>query len=201
MNNLFQNISQDIQFMYAYYGSTILIATISFIIIYGYISYLASTSTTTPAFNMGIPVSDYVGNNYWTTYITQLLVAIPLTVITVWFLVHLINIIFKIDLLYYIKQLLKGNPILPVIEKVDKTMEDAETTAAEFIHSIVERNRSEEEGFTPSPYRGSASSSVVQEEVAAEEPNYTVSSYNPLETYSSVEGIYQDKQDWRKKLN
>ena len=200
MNNLFQNISQEFQFMYAYYGSNILIATISFIVIYGFISYLASTSTTTPAFNMGIPVSDYVGNNYWTTYITQLLVAIPLTVITIWFLVHLINIIFKIDLLYYIKQLLKGSPILPVIEKVDKKMEDAETAAAKFIHSIVER-KSSEEGFTPSPYRGSSSSTVVPDEHVIDEPSNTVSSYNPLETYSSVEGIYQDKQDWRKKLN
>ena len=58
MNNLFQNISQEFQFMYAYYGSNILIATISFIVIYGFISYLASTSTTTPAGTMGIPVSD-----------------------------------------------------------------------------------------------------------------------------------------------
>jgi hypothetical protein len=196
MNNLLNNISQDIQFMYAYYGYTIIIATISFIIIYGYISYLASTSTTTPAFNMGIPVSDYVGNNYWATYITQLLVAIPLTVIMIWFIVHLINIIFKIDLLFYIKQLLEGNPILPVIEKVDRTMENAENAAAHFIHSIVEQNK--DEGFTPSPYRSSGSTSVVQEEDVINEPNNTVSSYNPLETYSSVEGIYQDNQDWRK---
>ena len=201
MNKLIDNISQDIQFLYAYYGSTILIATISFIIIYGLISYLASTSTTTPAFNMGIPVSDYVGNNYWTTYITQLLVAIPLTVIMVWFIIHLINIIFKIDLLIHLKQLLQGNPILPVIEKVDKTMEQAETAAAKFLHSVVERNSSEEEGFAPSPYRGSSTTSLVQDENTTDEPCDTVSSYNPAETYSSVEGIYQDNQDWRKKLN
>ena len=87
---LFDKIAEDVRFMYAFYGWYIIVAIIIFVLVYGFISYLAASNTTTQSFNMGLPVADYVGS-YWATYMANVIISVPLTLIVVWLLFHLIK--------------------------------------------------------------------------------------------------------------
>ena len=125
-----------------------------FIVIYGLLSYLGASHTTSVPYNMGVPVGNYVGE-YWATYIANVAISVPLTIIIIWLLLHLIKVMFKIDLFETIKDILSGNPIVDKLEIVNKDIEKAEIKTAKFIHKL---KTDIEIDLGIKPYRKSSSS-------------------------------------------
>ena len=132
---ILNKVIEDVRFMYAFYGWYIIVAIIVFILVYGFISYLAASNTTTQSFNMGIPVPDYDGS-YWATYLANVIISIPLTIIVIWLLLHLIKVLFRFDVIDMIKQLLSDKPIVKWIDKVEYGLETAEHATANFFVNI-----------------------------------------------------------------
>ena len=110
-------------------------AMVLFIVFYGLLSYLGASHTTSVPYNMGVPVGDYVGESS-ATYIANVAISVPLTIIIIWLLLHLIKVVFKIDLFETIKGALNGNPIVNVIEVVNKDVEKVEMKTATFINKL-----------------------------------------------------------------
>ena len=106
-----------------------------FIMFYGLLSYLGASHTTSVPYNMGVPVGDYVGEST-ATYIANVAISVPLTIIIIWLLLHLIKVVFKIDLFETIKAALNGNPIVDVIEVINKDIEKVELKTATFINKL-----------------------------------------------------------------
>jgi hypothetical protein len=124
-----------------------------FIMFYGLLSYLGASHTTTVPYNMGVPVADYTGES-GATYIANVAISVPLTIIIVWLLLHLIRVLFKIDLFETIKRVLNGNPIVDVLEIVDNDIEKAEVKTATFVHKLKTDIIND---FGIKPYRKSSS--------------------------------------------
>lgn len=128
-------------------------ATAMFIVIYGLLSYLGASHTTSVPYNMGVPVANYVGEQ-GATYIANVAISVPLTIIIVWLLMHLIKVVFKINLFEIIKALLSNNPIADELDVVNKDIEKAEVKSAQFIYKLktdIERD------IGIQPYRKSSS--------------------------------------------
>lgn len=128
-------------------------AMVLFILFYGLLSYLGASHTTTVPYNMGVPVGDYSGES-GATYIANVAISVPLTIIIVWLLLHLIKGVFKIDLFETIKRTLNGNPIVDVLEIVDNDIEKVEVKTATFVHKLKTDIISD---FGIKPYRKSSS--------------------------------------------
>lgn len=111
------------------------IGMVLFTFIYGLLSYLGASHTTSTPYNMGVPVANYEGES-GATYIANVAVSVPLTVIIIWLLLHLVKAVFKIDLFEIIKRLLRGNPIVDVLEVANKNIEKKEMQAANFVHKL-----------------------------------------------------------------
>lgn len=126
-----------------FYGWYIAVAMAIFIFIYGVISYLASSHTTTSPINMGIPVANYTGE-YWATYIANVAISVPLTIIIIWLLLHLIKVVFKIDLVSIIKRVFEGSPVYDLINRADAGLERAEVGTAKFLYSLKVKGEDEE---------------------------------------------------------
>jgi hypothetical protein len=180
-----------------FYGWYITVAVFIFIMVYGLISYLGTSHTTTPPLNMGIPVANYTGE-YWATYIANVAISVPLTIIIIWFLLHLIKVVFKIDLVSVIKQLFDAsNPMYYLINTVDKGLENAENKTAEFIHSLkldsLKVKPENKEAMTnPTPYKKAHDAFIPDYTMHKE--NIPVSFNNQLASYGVVEGsLYEDK--------
>ena len=73
-----------------------------FIFMYGLLSYLGASHTTSVPYNMGVPVADYTGEST-ATYIANVAISVPLTIIVIWLLLHLIKAMFKIDLFEFVE--------------------------------------------------------------------------------------------------
>ena len=106
-----------------------------FIFMYGLLSYLGASHTTSVPYNMGVPVADYTGEST-ATYIANVAISVPLTIIVIWLLLHLIKAMFKIDLFETIKRVLSGNPIVEVIDVINKDGGKVEVKAATFINKL-----------------------------------------------------------------
>jgi hypothetical protein len=185
---LFDKMVEDVQFMYAFYGWYIIVAIIIFVLVYGFISYLAASNTTTQSFNMGLPVGDYVGD-YWATYLANVIISVPLTIIVVWLLLHLVKVVFRVDLIDMIKQALSDKPIFKWIDKIDSNLEMVEHTTANFLVKI--KDKIETQINLIKPYRktdGEGFSNISNDEVEeAEDVPTTVSSYSSnTNNYTSV---------------
>ena len=124
-----------------------------FIAIYGLLSYLGASHTTSVPYNMGVPVENYVGES-GPTYIAHVAISVPLTIIIVWLFLHLIRVVFNIDLFKIITGLLSGNPIVDVLEVMDKNIEKVEVKTATFIHKLKTDIKSD---MGIKPYRKSSS--------------------------------------------
>ena len=121
-------------------------AMVVFVAIYFVISYL-SGETTSNYENMGIPV-EYAGMHF-AGYVANFLVSIPLTIIIIWLILHLVKVLFGLDLIIYIKHFFTDLPIAKFIEIVDTGIVNAEVKTAHFIHSKLDTTTQ-----VPTPYRG-----------------------------------------------
>ena len=175
-----------------FYGWYIVVATFIFIMVYGLISYLGMSHTTTPPLNMGIPVANYSGV-YWATYIANVAISVPLTIICIWILLHLIKIVFKIDLVSVIKQLFDGsNPMYYLIDTVDTGLQNAEIKTAKFIRSLKVKEVKEDFASNPVPYKKTQDVFIPDETIHKEKS--PVSFNNQFSSYENVEGsLYEDK--------
>jgi hypothetical protein len=136
--------------MIYYIGTSALI----FIAMYGLLSYLGASHTTTVPYNMGVPVANYVGESS-ATYIANIAISVPLTIIIIWLLLHLIKALFKIDLFEIIKGSLSGNPIVDVLDVANKDIEKVELKTAKFVDKLKTDILMD---FGIKPYRKSESS-------------------------------------------
>ena len=208
----FQNFTQFIRTNLFYIAS----AGCIFIVIYGLLSYLGASHTTSPPYNMGIPVANYVGQ-YWATYIANIAISVPLTIIIIWILILLIKIVFKVNLFEIVKGILGNNPIVEVLDVLDKDIEKVEVNTAKFIHTLKMGIVSE---FDILPYRKQTSSSldtgianpltpplsqsfykevfnVPNNVYTYKEAPAVCASYNSkLATRKEVEGAYDDNKEW-----
>jgi len=174
-----------------FYGWYMTVAVFIFIIVYGLISYLGMSHTTTTPLNMGIPVANYTGE-YWATYIANVAISVPLSIIIIWVLLHLIKIVFKIDLVSVIKQLFDGsNPMYYLIDTVDTGLQNAENKTAKFVHSL--KLDSNKEAMTnPTPYK-KAYDAFIPDDTTRKENTPIGVSLN-TQSYGIVEGsLYEDK--------
>ena len=175
---------------YGFNGRNILIGGWLFIIVYAFISYIGSSSTTGPPTNMGIPVDDYEGN-YWASNIANIAISVPLSIIVIWMLLHLIKVLFHFDLIEVIQRILGGHPVTELIHVANKDIEHAEVKTATFLHSLKHKIEKE---YTVEPYKQESFSLInndlgkpIETEVEKKE---TVTSYAPNSNlYSIVEGV------------
>ena len=176
----------------AFHGLYVAIAMIVFIMVYGLISYLGTSNTTSPPLNMGIPIANYTGE-YWATYIANVAISVPLTIICIWILLHLIKIVFKIDLVSVIKQLFDGsNPMYYLIDTVDTGLQNAEIKTAKFIRSLKVKEVKEDFASNPVPYKKTQDVFIPDETIHKEKS--PVSFNNQFSSYENVEGsLYEDK--------
>ena len=186
-----------------FYGWYIVVATFIFIMVYGLISYLGMSHTTTPPLNMGIPVANYTGE-YWATYIANVAISVPLSIIIIWILLHLIKIVFKIDLVSVIKQLFDGsNPMYYLINTVDTGLQNAEIKTAKFVRSLKldsSKVKTEvKEDFAPTPYKKSHEAFIPDDTTRKE--NTPVGFNNQFASYGNVEGSLYDDKNILIKLN
>jgi hypothetical protein len=176
-----------------FYGWYITVAVFIFIMVYGLISYLGMSHTTTPPLNMGVPVANYAGE-YWATYIANVAISVPLTIIIIWFILHLIKVAFKIDLVSVIKQLFDGsNPMYYLIDTVDLGLQNAENKTAKFIHSLKIDSKVKE-NFAPKPYKKSQEAFIPDNTVQTKNAPIGIGGSFNNQTYGVVEGsLYEDK--------
>ncbi len=186
-----------------FYGWYMMVAMIIFIVVYGLISYVGTSHTTSPPLNMGVPIENYTGE-YWATYIANVAISIPLTIITIWILLHLVKVVFKIDLVSVIKQLFSGsNPMYHLINTADTGLENAEISAAKFIHSLkLDYKPKRIEGFAPKPYKKSHEAFIPDDTRRKENEPVSASSFNTrFASYGNVEGSLYDDTNILIKLN
>ena len=174
---------------YGFNGRNILIGCGLFIVVYGFMSYIGSSSTTSQPTNMGIPVGDYEGN-YWASNIANIAISVPLSIIVIWILLHLIKVLFRFDLIEVIQRILGGHPVSELIHVANKDIEQAEVKTANFLHSLKEKIKKEE--YNVEPYK-QESFSLINNDLGKhvdEEKKDTVTSYSPNSNlYSIVEGV------------
>jgi hypothetical protein len=177
-----------------FYGWYMTVAVFIFIMVYGLISYLGMSHTTTTPLNMGIPVANYTGE-YWATYIANVAISVPLSIIIIWVILHLIKIVFKIDLVSVIKQLFDGsNPMYYLIDTVDTGLQNAENKTAKFVHSLKLDSKPENKKAmtNPTPYTKSQEPFIPDDNTRKD--NAPVSFNNQIASYGVVEGsLYEDK--------
>jgi hypothetical protein len=187
---------------YTMHGWYIVVGLFVFIIVYGMISYLGASHTTTPPLNMGIPVANYTGE-YWATYIANVAISVPLTIIIIWLFLHLIKVVFKIDLVMVIKQLFSGsNPMHYLITTADAGLERAEVNTAKFIHSLKTEVNSAVKPYKKSEGKESFSTLSMnqeQEEVGNDAPVAIGGGWSA--SYGSVEDYSHSVKNTLKKLN
>ena len=178
-----------------YYGfnvKNILIGCGLFIVVYAFISYIGSSSTTSQPSNMGIPVGDYEGN-YWASNIANIAISVPLSIIVVWILLHLIKVLFHFDLIEVIQRILGGHPVSELVHVANKDIEHVEVKTANFLHSLKEKIK--KEVYTVEPYRQESFSLINNDlgkptDEEKNEQRETVTSYAPNSNlYSIVEGV------------
>jgi hypothetical protein len=174
---------------------------IVFIMVYGLISYLGTSNTTSPPLNMGIPIANYAGE-YWATYIANVAISVPLTIIIIWLLLHLVKAAFKIDLVSVIKQLFDGsNPMYYLIDTVDTGLQNVEIKTAKFVHSLkldslkLDSLKVKTEGFEPRRYKKSQDAFIPDDNNRKVNEPVSASSFNArFASYGNVEGsLYDDK--------
>ena len=184
-----------------FYGWYMAVAMIIFIMVYGLISYVGTSHTTSPPLNMGVPVANYTGE-YWATYIANVAISVPLTIIIIWLLLHLIKVLFKIDLVSVIKQLFSANnPMYYLINTADTGLENAENSTAKFLHSLKLDSNKSKEGFALAPIPYQKTHDVFIPDTTPKE-NEPVSSFNTRDaSYSYVEGSLYDDKNILIKLN
>ena len=178
----------------AFHGLYVAIAMIVFIMVYGLISYLGTSNTTSPPLNMGIPIANYTGE-YWATYIANIAISVPLTIIIIWLLLHLVKIVFKIDLVSVIKQLFDGsNPMYYLIDTVDTGLQNAEIKTAKFVHSLKLNSLKVKENFAPRPYKKSQEAFIPDDNNRKVNEPVSASFNMRFASYGNVEGsLYDDK--------
>ena len=169
-------------------GRNILIGCGLFIIVYAFISYIGSSNTTSQPTNMGIPVGDYEGN-YWASNIANIAISVPLSIIVIWILLHLVKVLFKIDLIEAIQQILGGHPVSELVHVANRDIEHVEEKTATFLHSLKQKIEKD----IVEPYK-QESFSLVNNDLGKptkdEEQTETVISYAPNSNlYSIVEGL------------
>ena len=159
-----------------------------FILVYAFISYIGSSSTTSQLTNMGIPVGDYEGNS-WASNIANIAISVPLSIIVIWILLHLIKVLFHFDLMEVIQRILGGHPVSDIVHVANKNLESAEVKTATFLHSLKEKIEKE---YTVEPYKQESFSLIndLGKPMDKEEQKETVTSYAPNSNlYSIVEGV------------
>jgi len=178
----------------AFHGWYVAIAMIVFIMVYGLISYLGTSNTTSPPLNMGIPIANYAGE-YWATYIANVAISVPLTIIIIWLLLHLVKVMFKIDLVSVIKQLFDGsNPMYYLIDTVDTGLQNAEIKTAKFVHSLKLDSLKVKENFAPRPYKQSQEAFIPDDTMHTQNAPIGASFNARFASYGNVEGsLYDDK--------
>jgi len=176
-----------------YYGfnvKNILIGCGLFIVVYAFISYIGSSSTTSQPSNMGIPVGDYEGNS-WASNIANIAISVPLSIIVIWILLHLIKVLFHFDLMEVIQRILEGHPVSELVYVANKDIEQAEKKTATFLHSLKEKIK--KEVYAVEPYKQEHFSLInndLGKHVDKEEQTEHVTSYAPNSNlYSIVEGV------------
>jgi len=175
-----------------YYGfnvKNVLIGCGLFIVVYAFISYIGSSSTTGQLTNMGIPVGDYEGN-YWASNIANIAISVPLSIIVIWILLHLIKVLFHFDLMEVIQRILGGHPVSELIYVANKDIEQTEEKTATFLHSLKQKIEKE---YIVEPYKQESFSLInndLGKPIDKEEQPETVTSYAPNSNlYSIVEGV------------
>ncbi len=167
----------------------ILIGCALFIVVYAFISYIGSSNTTSRPTNMGIPVGDYEGN-YWASNIANIAISVPLSIIVIWFLLHLIKVLFRFDLIEVIQRILGDHPISEVVNVVNRDIEHTEKKTATFLHSLKQKIEKE---YIVEPYKQESFSLVnndLGKPIDNPEIEETVTSYAPNSNlYSIVEGV------------
>jgi hypothetical protein len=170
----------------------ILIGCGLFIIVYAFISYIGSSSTTSQLTNMGIPVGDYEGNS-WASNIANIAISVPLSIIVIWILLHLIKLLFHFDLIEVIQKILGGHPVLELVHVVNKDIEHVEVKTATYLHSLKQKIK--KQVYNVKPYKQESFSLVNNDlgkpnDNVKEEEKETVTSYAPNSNlYSIVEGV------------
>ena len=181
------------------YSWHIVVGMFVFIIVYGVISYLGASHTTTEPLNMGIPVANYTGE-YWATYIANVAISVPLTIIIIWLFLHLIKVVFKIDLVMVIKQLFSGSsPMHYLITTVDAGLDRAEVSTAKFIHSLKTESNSAVKPYKKTSESFSTLSMQEKEEVRNDAPLAIGGGWSA--PYGSVEDYTHSVKTTLKKLN
>lgn len=188
-----------------FYGWYIAVAMGVFVFVFGLISYLGSSNTTSPPTNMGIPVAEYVGE-YWATYIANIAISVPLTLIVIWLLLHLIKVAFNINLIELIKRVFDGTPIADLINTVDHGIEEAELGTAKLLHSLKIEIRDPIDKITTDavkPFKKSSTSTgqgvfnIPSNIYSYGEAPAACASYNSrIATYREVEAAYGDNKEW-----
>jgi len=169
-------------------GRNILIGCGLFIVVYAFISYIGSSNTTSQPTNMGIPVGDYEGN-YWASNIANIAISVPLSIIVIWILLHLVKVLFKIDLIEAIQRILGGHPVSELVHVANRDIEHVEEKTATFLHSLKQKIEKD----IVEPYK-QESFSLVNNDLGKptkdEEQTETITSYAPNSNlYSIVEGL------------
>jgi hypothetical protein len=158
-----------------------------FIVVYAFISYIGSSNTTSQPTNMGIPVGDYEGN-YWASNIANIAISVPLSIIVIWILLHLIKVLFKIDLIDAIQKILGDHPVSGLVHVANKDIEHAEEKTAIYLHSLKQKIKKD----IVEPYKHESFSLIndLGKPTKEEEQTGTITSYAPNSNlYSIVEGL------------
>lgn len=197
---VFEQLLADIKAIYyGFNGKNVLVGFILFVLVYGFISYIGSSNTTSQQTNMGIPVDDYNGN-YWATNIAMIAISVPLTFAIVWLFLHLIKVLFHIDLVEVIKRILGDHPVSDLIQATDEGIVKSEVNTAYFLHTLKEKTKAD---FLQSYRKESFSSAYVEDNVVEEKD--TPSTYTPhnerLASYENVEGAYNNNNSIFRKRN
>jgi len=182
----------DMKAMYHRFNvKNILIGCALFIVVYAFISYISSSSTTSQSTNMGIPVGDYEGNS-WASNIANIAISVPLSIIVIWILLHLIKVLFHFDLIEVIQRILRGHPVSELVHVANRDIEHVEAKTATFLHSLKQKIEKE---YHVEPYKQEPFSLINNDlgkhsDKEKNEQNETVTSYTPNSNlYSIVEGV------------
>lgn len=195
---VFQQLLEDIKAIYyGFHGWSVLGGFALFIVVYAFISYIGSSNTTSQQTNMGIPVSDYVGD-YWASNVAKVAVSVPLTIVIIWLLLHLIKVLFHIDLVNVIKRILGDHPVSELIQKVDDGMAKTEVKTAKFLHALKEKTKSDILAYKKESF-SSADLGVEEESFEYKETPSAYSSHATI--YEKVDGAYNNNNNWIHKLN
>lgn len=162
---IFEQLIADIKAIYyGLNGRNVLVGFSLFVLVYGFISYVGSSNTTSQLTNMGIPVGDYEGN-YWASNIAIIAISVPLTIAIIWLFLHLIKVLFHIDLVEFIKRILGDHPVSDLIQTADEGIVKSEVKTANFLHTLKEKTQADIESSIKSYKKESFSSAAYEEYV------------------------------------